>query len=243
MSISIDTVKPIPAEQVGDCEAWDIPVLNSTNGIIITSEKRKGRKKQIKEKTLDNLTTSGLDELRNKAHDEGFNKGQKEGYQAGMQKAQVEMNETMAHLNRIISQLMHPLAEQREELEQALVHLTSGIAKSIVKMEIDFDTESLLNMVGQAVNCLPEGSENIQILVHPRDAELMRKANYEKMLDWKIIADSSLVSGGCIVKTDFSYIDYTLDTQFQLTVDKMINERLDHKKKETSEKLNTKVSS
>ncbi len=241
MSVSIDTVKPIPAEQVGPYEAWDIPVLNSANGIIITSEKRKGRKKQIKENQLSNLTTSGLEKLRNAAHDEGFNKGQKEGYQAGMQKAQVEINETMAHLNRIISQLMHPLTEQREELEQALVYLTSGIAKSIVKMEVDFDAESLLDMVGQAVNCLPEGSENIRILVHPRDAELMRKANQEQIIDWKVIADSSLVSGGCIVKTDFSYIDYTLDTQFKLTVDKIVNERLNNKQQGQSKELNTEA--
>ncbi len=226
-------VKLIPADQVEACEAWEIPVLESADDIIVVSGRSRGRKGRGEELSVAPLTASSIEALRQKAYQEGLDQGQKEGYQAGMQKAQVETNETLTHLNRMISQLMHPFSEQRDELEQALVHLACGIAKSVVKMEVEFDVEILLDLVGQAVSRLPEGSDNIQIMVHPRDAELIKRATSERTSDWKIIADASLASGGCIVKTNFSYIDYTLDRQFQLTTEQMLAERLEERNKKT----------
>lgn len=224
-------VKLIPADQVEACEAWKIPVLESADDIIVASARNQGRKSREAKLSVAPLTAPCIESLRQKACQEGFDQGHKEGYKKGMQKAQVETNETLAHLNRMISQLMHPFSEQRDELEQALVHLASGIAKSVVKMEVEFDVEILLDLVGQAVSQLPEGSDNIQIMVHPRDAELIKRATPERTSDWKIIADASLASGGCIVKTDFSYIDYTLDRQFQLTTEQMLAERLEERNK------------
>lgn len=212
-----------------------MPVLESASNIIVASGKNKNRKGRGDEDKVAPLTASGIAAQRQEARQQGFDQGHKEGYQAGMQKARVEINETLAHLNRIIGQLMHPLTEQREELEQALVHLASGIAKSVVKTAVEFDADALLELVGRVVSRLPEGSENIRVMVHPRDAELIKKATSESVGDWKIIADASLVSGGCIVKTDFSYIDYTLDRQFQLMTEQMLAEGLMHSSKGSSE--------
>lgn len=222
-----DKVKPIAAEQLTECEPWQMPVLETTGNLVSATGKGRGRTNQSRGGALpvEPLTASKIEALRQQAYQEGLEQGKQEGYQAGMQQAEAEIKDTMGRLNRIMGQLIHPLAEQEAQLEQALVRLTQAVAQSVVKHQIEVDVERILKVINQALSQLPDASQHIRIIVHPNDAELIAGASPSQAQDWQIVADASLVSGGCIVKTEHSYVDFTLEQQFQLTVDQMVRQQ------------------
>lgn len=222
-----DNAKPIAAEQLTNCEPWQMPVLEATGNLVFAAGKGRDRSKESRGGNLsvEPLTASKIEALRQQAYQEGLEQGKQEGYQAGMQKAKAEIEDTMGRLNRILGQLMHPLAEQEAEVEQALVRLTKAVAQSVVQHQVDVDADRLLNVINQALSQLPDASQHIRIIVHPNDAELIGRMPHSQSQDWQIIADASLVSGGCIVKTEHSYVDFTLEQQFQLTVDQMVRQQ------------------
>ena len=114
----------------------------------------------------------------------------------------------------------------QHELEQALVHLSSGMARALIKNLPQIDEQVMLAVARQALAELPDGSENIQLLVHPNDAEVLLDAARQQGESWQIVADASLVSGGCIVKSQHSFVDFTLDTRFQLMLEEMLGQQL-----------------
>lgn len=225
---SKDYPQRIPADQAGGCEAWQMPALDDAAMVVTAFSKRRSGhdvKPVSSSSKVEPLTASKIESLREQAYQEGLDLGKREGYQAGMQQAKAEVDATLMQLNRMLGQLMHPLAGQQKELEGALVNLAMAIAKSVVNCSVEVDEQRLMGVINQVLAQLPDASEHIRVIVHPRDAELLRLMP-EQVTEWKIIADASLVSGGCIVKTDHSYVDFTLDKQFQLTVEEMVKQRL-----------------
>ena len=167
------------------------------------------------------MTASKAQAIQDQAHQEGV----EQGYQAGLQQAEAEINQMKAQLNHLMGQLIHPLQEQQHELEQALVQLAGGMAQALIKNLPQIDEQSMLNLARQALAELPEGSENIRILVHPNDVEMLKSAASQQHEEWQIIADPSLVSGGCIVKSQYSFVDFTLDTRFHLMLEDMLGQQ------------------
>lgn len=211
----------IPAEQAQHCESWQMPSLESSGRVVSVASRGNAVGRQASTRP-EPLTASKLDAIRKAAYEEGLEMGKRDG----LRLAQTEVNEKIAQLNRMMGQLMHPLAEQEAELEQALVQLAGRIAEAVVQSSYTPDEQHLSAIVKQALEQLPEGSERIRVLLHPRDAELLKKACADQSDGWKILADASLVSGGCIVKTDYSYVDYSLQKQFALTLAETVRQTL-----------------
>lgn len=214
----------IPADQAQGCESWQMPNLGDENPVSGARSQVNAPAGQHNIRVMP-LTASKIEALRQQAQQDGFEQGKKEGYQAGLAQAKAELDVTNAQLNRLIAQLMHPLADQDKDLSNALVQLAMAIAKSVVKTDFEMDADYLINVADQAVALLPEGSGRIRVLMNPRDAELVRTRCQETNTDWLII-DASISQGGCIVKTEHSYIDFTLDQQFQAMVDDLLAKQL-----------------
>jgi len=211
----------IPAEQVQNCEAWQMPVLEAVGEPVSTGAKQKRRTTRSDDPFAGPMTASKAQLIQEQAYQEGLELGR----QAGLQQAEAEINQTKAQLNHLMGQMIHPLQEQQHELEQALVHLSSGMARALIKNLPQIDEQVMLSVARQALAELPEGSENIRLVVHPNDAEMLMDAARQQGESWQVIADASLVSGGCIVKSQHSFVDFTLDTRFQLMLEDMMGQQ------------------
>ncbi|MCF7981877.1 MAG: flagellar assembly protein FliH [Pseudomonadales bacterium] len=225
MSKLTEKANLIPAEDLQGCESWQMPMLDGGDKVVSVSGKSSRRTERNEHDiTPEPLTASKIEAIRQQAHEEGLALGKREG----LRLAQAEVNEKLAQLDRIMGQLMHPLAEQDADLEKALVKLAGSIAQTVVQTSIELDGDRLLKIIQQALAQLPDASQHIRVIVHPKDAELIKRASAPASEDWKIIADASLLNGGCIIKTDYSYVDFTLEKQFQLTMQEMVKQRMAH---------------
>jgi len=218
----------MPTEEAQHCEAWQMPVLEAVGELLQLGGKAKRRTSNIgsSAKPADPfagpMTASKAQAIQDQAYQEGL----KLGRQAGLQQAEAEMNQMKTKINHLMGQMVHPLQQQQEELEQALVHLSAGMARALIKNLPQVDEQVMLNIARQALAELPEGSENIRIMVHPADVAILADAARQQGEEWQIQADPSLVSGGCIIRSQHSFVDFTLDTRFQLMLEKMLGQQL-----------------
>lgn len=226
MSENKDRPGVIPAEQAQHCEAWQMPELEVVGELLQLGGKPKRRTLNSSAKPVNPfegpMTASKAQAIQEQAYQEGLELGR----QAGLQQAEAEVNQMKAQINHLMGQMIHPLQQQQQELELALVHLSAGMARALIKNLPQIDEQVMLNIARQALAELPEGSENIRIMVHPSDVEVLTDAARQQGESWQVLADPSLVSGGCIIRSQHSFVDFTLDTRFQLMLEKMLGQQL-----------------
>ena len=97
-------------------------------------------------------------------------------------------------------------------MEEELLELVFMIVRQLVGNEIRANPEQIMTVVHKAVAVLPSASRNLQLHLHPQDAELVHKLlpASDSETQWHIIEDLSVERGGCRVATDTSRVDATV---------------------------------
>ncbi len=165
------------------------------------------------------LTAGQLEEIQKKASEEGFAQGKKEGFEYGRDEALAEGRKAMhAHTQRIealLSTLDTPFMKLDEQVEQELVTLVISMVRQLVRREVRTDPGQIIGVVREAMAILPVASRDVQLVLHPEDAELVRETYSlsETELGWNIIEDPVTARGGCKVVTGTSQVDATLESR------------------------------
>ena len=158
-----------------------------------------------------------LQSLRTSAYDEGHAAGYQAGYAAGMQQAQGET----ARLQTLLQNLQTALTQIDEQLAQSLLDLSLEIAHKMVIEALHVKPEIILKVVNTAISGLPHFNQNAHLILHPMDAELVRKQMGEDLAHagWKIFTDPKIEPGGCRVETAHSNVDATNPARWQRIVE------------------------
>ncbi len=155
------------------------------------------------------LTAKQIEEIQEEARKEGYKVGHAEGMAGG----QNEIKQQVNRLEKIFKTLQQPLEELDEEVEFELATLAMAIAKQIIRRELKTEPEHVMGAIREAVGCLPLSSRNIQVLLHPEDAQLVREhlAVNASEETWKIVDTPTVSRGGCRIVTETSTVDATLE--------------------------------
>lgn len=151
------------------------------------------------------MTVGKLEALQRSAFDEAFAQGLEAGRAEGRQAlaAQAEV------LNRCVQELSEPFRELDDEVERALVSLAIRVARQIIRRELKTDPGQIVGVVREAIGLLPVASRNVEVHLHPEDAQVVRAAFGESgtNLAWTLVEDPVLARGGLRVTTATSQID------------------------------------
>jgi flagellar assembly protein FliH len=239
----------IPYESIDDSamvSSWSLPTVGS-NSRLVKSKKRSDEKTSpsVNEKIetvrgtkkSKPMTVEELSELTETARKEGFQQGLKDGTEqgiregtkvgekSGQQRAYIEAKkeiETLQHtLRQLTTRLHEPLEKQDNNIENILVDLALNLAQKIVASEIKTEPSIVLDMVRLVLADIPKSAKNTRISFHPDDAKLVTNLIPENQREWSIISDESLSSGGCIVETDSSLIDYSVESRLASFFEKL----------------------
>ena len=197
-----------PKEQLTAYERWELASFDSHSGGI----NQGGAKKNA-----GLATVSGLENLRQQAHDEGYAQGREAGYAAGIQQAREEA----AQIHALLQDLQDALNQMDEQMAQSLLDLSLEIARKMVVETLQIKPEVVLNIVSSAISNLPHFNQNAHLVVHPDDAELIRKHMGEQLshAGWKIFTDAQIKRGGCRAETAHSQVDATAETRWKRIVE------------------------
>ncbi|WP_303289155.1 flagellar assembly protein FliH [Marinobacter sp. SS5-14b] len=242
MKDSDQDAKPIRKEQMTAWERWELPLLDERGNQVAQEEEVKpltaADLAEIREAAREDGFREGLEA----GHQEGFSQGRSEGHQEGFAAAEVEGREQgrqqateetrqevatkLDRLEHLLGELLLPIERHEEELESALVNLSTVLARAVVYRELSIDSSQIRQVVRKALRALPSAADNVRIHIHPDDLEPVREVTERLDVAPVIVEDDSLMPGGCKVETLHSLVDYTVEKRFQRAVQGMLEEQL-----------------
>lgn len=148
---------------------------------------------------------------------EGFEEGKKLGFEEGSKQGYEEnlhlLRKQVEELSKLMEALAEPFQKLDEEVETELVNLAIGIAGQIIRREIKHDPGQIIGVIREAIKVLPLASQKVTLNLHPEDAELVRTALKldDSLPPWRLVENPLITRGGCVVETDVSSIDATVE--------------------------------
>lgn len=172
-------------------------------------------------------TAEEIESIQQQAYDEGFAQGQK----AGMLTGKVQIDKQISRMDSILSVLAKPLEELDEQVINQLTELSIIVAKQLIRRELRIDPGQVVGVVRECAAALPVASQQVNIYLHPNDAELVRTAfslDTETDTRWNIIEEPVLTRGGCRIEAEHSKIDATVENRLnQIIINLLGGERED----------------
>ena len=148
------------------------------------------------------------------------------GYQEGLLHGQEEVTAQIALLAQIAQQLDSPLDAIDDEVIQSIAGLIGVVAKNVVRRQLVVEPDEVVGVVRDAVKQLPLSDRKITVHLNPSDADILNAALGEQSesQSWNVQSDPSLTPGGCVVNTDVSTVDATLETRIGQIVSAMVGD-------------------
>lgn len=201
----------------------------------------------VSNRTFKAPTVTELESIREDAYNEGFEqgfesglaqgkregqeKGKDEGYAVGLEagrtdglaqgiqqaltEEQLKTDQKLSVFDGVTDALKNQIAVEQTEIEQALMALSMRIARQVLQDEVKLHPEHIQRLVHAAVQSLPNADDKLSLHVNPQEVELVRSFAENH---WSVQSDASVTPGGCKIKSEFSYIDYTMEHRFDTTV-------------------------
>jgi flagellar assembly protein FliH len=153
-----------------------------------------------------------LASLEREAFAKGYEQGERAGAEAGAKRAEAML--------RRLADTIQELADVRRamirETERQMVQLALAIARRVVRREVSIDSELTLTMARVALERLGD-STAVTIRLHPDDFEATCRQRGALLAGSHVTVtpDAAVSRGGCLVQSDFGYVDASVDAQFQ----------------------------
>lgn len=147
-------------------------------------------------------------------HDSAAEEGRKTGYEEG--KAEVERLVERLHI--ILESVMAKRQQIFDETEQQIVELVLLMARKVVKVLSENQRSVVMANIVQALRKV-KGRGDVCVRVNMQDARLTTDhikdfiRQVESIQNMRVMEDSTVDKGGCVVETDFGTIDARISSQ------------------------------
>ena len=232
----------IPREELTAYERWELPLLDEQGNEVAVEEEvrpltaadieaiREAAKQDGFSEGRESGYREGHEEGRKQGHDEGYQAGLEEGREAGRQQGlddtRSEVDSKLDRLEHLLGELLLPVQRHQDELETALVNLTTVLARAVIFRELSLDSSHIGQLVSRAMDSLPSTADNVRIRINPADAESVREVAGRFEAESSVVEDASVLQGGCRLETRHSLVDYTVEKRFQKAVQRMLDQPL-----------------
>ncbi|MBU2863158.1 flagellar assembly protein FliH [Reinekea forsetii] len=164
--------------------------------------------------------TQGLEKGLEEGKEKGLAEGRETGHAQALAEGKAETAKALEVFKSISSALQEYRTEDELEIEKALGVLAVKIARQVVQDELRTKPSHIKQVVHAAVQALPNPDEKLTLRINPVDLEFVKST---AETNWQLQSDEAIRSGGCTVKSGFSYVDYTLEHRFETAVKQLIN--------------------
>lgn len=225
--------KVISSDNLTAYRRWELPdvdLSSASKPALPTLDEIAAIQREAHEESF----AAGYQEGRREGLAQGHQEGQREGHAEGYQRGLIEglaagRDETklrVQKLDQILSLMSKPLENMDRAVEEELANLAIEIARHMVRRELRASPGEIVAVVRSAVNLLPVSS-GVQVRLHPDDAQLIREVlslGREENPVWQIIDDQAIARGGCVVSTEQSRIDATVEKRLGAVIATMLGD-------------------
>ncbi len=150
---------------------------------------------------------------------EGLSAGNKAGMLAAQQAEAERISTELAPLAELFEQINAVLGQQTDELKSGLVALAARIARNVIDAELTLHPDHIQGLVHAAVQALPNADERFTLEINPDDLSYVERIAEPH---WNLVPTPSVSRGGCVIRTRFSYVDYTLEHRYRQQVSNLL---------------------
>lgn len=237
----MNTTNVIPKEKLPTYQRWELDTFEKTDKPdpnTDASASTEAESAEQKEKILDEAEINEIyRQAKEEGHAAGFQEGHTAGHQEGRQLAETEVKIEVDQMHTLLSALNKELNEIDQNVAQDLLALALDLSKKMTSKVLQVNPELIIPIVQEAMRHLPHTSHPPQLILHPDDAELIRKhlSDQQSQTDWEICEDEQVEKGGCLIKTSGSEIDASTPTRWQQILTTIGQE--DHWLKQSSDQV------
>lgn len=165
-----------------------------------------------------------LERMLSQAIEQGYSNGFKDGQleeRKKIEKLAIAVSDSIANLEIFKAQII-------DKAKESVIKLVSAISRKVVFKEPAIAKEVILQIAHNALQMVVDPA-NLKIKVNPEDLKLLNenKGTLEtivgKNAGVRIEPDETILTGGCIVETDFGDIDARIDVQLKI-IEKALND-------------------
>ncbi len=183
-----------------DYNDWLIPEFDADSG---------NNKPQIR-KGLP--TAEELEGIYSQAQKEGFEKGYLEGQSHGVHDLETKLHS----LTELIDVMTQPYDNLSNDVIESIKQLAVIIASHIVRREISQDETTVIAAVKKSIELLKNVKHDVSLHLNPDDVEIVKgMLSVNELGKLELIADITIVRGGCRLESDISTIDATVESQLK----------------------------
>lgn len=159
----------------------------------------------------------GISEKEKKIINEAREAGYKDGWDEGISKANGEVERLTERMHDMINSIINKRTSIFIEAEQQIISLVLSIARKVIKVLSENQKNVVINNVIHSLKKL-SSRKNIVIRVNLADLDLTTqyKEKFIKLAETdnlKILEDTTVDKGGCIIETDFGMLDARISSQ------------------------------
>lgn len=169
-------------------------------------------------------TARQIEALHKRAYEEGHALGRDEGRRAALAQGQAEIGARVERLDGILRELAAPLAELDAAVVESVGELALLIARHLVRRELKASPGEVVGVVRETMRQLPVATRHARIRLHPDDAELVQGALGlgADPRGWELEPDPLVTRGGCVVETESSRIDASVESRLAAIASRML---------------------
>lgn len=143
-----------------------------------------------------------------------------EGIQQGIEDGRREAQADCLRMKDLAAGFSHALDALDLRLADMVLDLALDVARQVVAGELAANPERIIDVVRLALRQVMDTTRDARLLLNPEDAALVRP-QLEEVLDkdrLRIVEDSRIVRGGCLIETPHGDLDATLQTRWRQVV-------------------------
>jgi flagellar assembly protein FliH len=189
---------------------------------ILAQREKEIRQKEEEARLLIERANREAEDIRDAARKQGLKQGYQEGFDEGKAEA--------VRLAERLKVILEAAIDKREEIissaEEQIVRIILLIGRKVVKHITEKDEQVVIANIKSALQKI-QGKEQVIIKVNSKDLEITTEhkeefiALIEGLKNVKILEDSRVDRGGCIIETDFGSIDGRIFTQLEEIEDRI----------------------
>ncbi len=151
-----------------------------------------------------------LQRIEDAARREGFEAGRREGFKVG----EAEVRKLVAQIEGVVEAMARPLGRLEDDVHGALGTLAVRIAAALLGSAYEAEPERLAVLVRTALASAGSGQRNIELRLHPDDAQALKPWMAE-WADARVIIDPQLARGDVRIHGDGVRIDARTEARLQ----------------------------
>lgn len=153
--------------------------------------------------------------------EQAFVLGFTQGERAGMESGQKKIEPVLHNFRQALFELEKIKEEIYGKIEQDTVELALAVAKKVVCHEVSTNKEVIISIIKEALKKVVD-TEKIKIKINRSDLQFLKQGELplsdfdEKMANVTLEEDDTILTGGCIIETNFGDIDARVEKQLQI---------------------------